>query len=280
MMRPWIAVAYSAPVAAATAVFIIYPIGQGSFSDGMPLGKCFALSFYFIFGNNLIVTRLKGKTPPWFCLAYKTVFLCENSSSQILNQEVNSLSNQILRPSKKPGVYMIHCLQNDKRYYGETSNISQRLASHKSCLRRNIHANRKLQHDWNVYGENEFHFVPLFLGPKWTDRTVRLEKELFLILQNTELCYNHIDWHDRSGDKNPFANRKHSEQTKKLIAEANRKPNDTLGKGIVLNNIPYPSLAEASRQTGMARKTIRKRLNDENDLSCVFIDLKKFGETI
>jgi photosystem II P680 reaction center D1 protein len=38
-MRPWIAVAYSAPVAAATVVFIIYPIGQGSFSDGMPLGK-------------------------------------------------------------------------------------------------------------------------------------------------------------------------------------------------------------------------------------------------
>ncbi|XP_065031882.1 photosystem II protein D1-like [Musa acuminata AAA Group] len=34
-MRPWIAVAYSAPVAAATAVFLIYPIGQGSFSDGV-----------------------------------------------------------------------------------------------------------------------------------------------------------------------------------------------------------------------------------------------------
>lgn len=33
-MRPWICVAYSAPVAAATAVFLIYPIGQGSFSDG------------------------------------------------------------------------------------------------------------------------------------------------------------------------------------------------------------------------------------------------------
>lgn len=28
-MRPWIAVAYSAPVAAAAAVFVIYPIGQG-----------------------------------------------------------------------------------------------------------------------------------------------------------------------------------------------------------------------------------------------------------
>ncbi|QHO19450.1 Photosystem II protein [Arachis hypogaea] len=34
-MRPWIAVAYSTPVAAATAVFLIYPIGQGNFSDGV-----------------------------------------------------------------------------------------------------------------------------------------------------------------------------------------------------------------------------------------------------
>jgi photosystem II P680 reaction center D1 protein len=32
-MRPWICVAYSAPVAAATAVFLVYPFGQGSFSD-------------------------------------------------------------------------------------------------------------------------------------------------------------------------------------------------------------------------------------------------------
>ena len=37
-MRPWIAVAFSAPAAAATAVFLVYPLGQGSFSEGMPLG--------------------------------------------------------------------------------------------------------------------------------------------------------------------------------------------------------------------------------------------------
>jgi photosystem II P680 reaction center D1 protein len=36
-MRPCIAFAYSAPVVAATAVFSIYPICQGSFSEGMPL---------------------------------------------------------------------------------------------------------------------------------------------------------------------------------------------------------------------------------------------------
>ena len=48
-MRPWICVAYSAPVAAASAVFLIYPIGQGSFSDGMPLGISGTFNFMFVF---------------------------------------------------------------------------------------------------------------------------------------------------------------------------------------------------------------------------------------
>ncbi|KAJ9545398.1 hypothetical protein OSB04_025105 [Centaurea solstitialis] len=48
-MRPWIAVAYSAPVAAATAVFLIYPIGQGNFSDGMPLGISGTFNFMIVF---------------------------------------------------------------------------------------------------------------------------------------------------------------------------------------------------------------------------------------
>ena len=46
-LRPWIPVAFSAPVAAATAVFLIYPIGQGSFSEGMPLG--ISGTFYYMF---------------------------------------------------------------------------------------------------------------------------------------------------------------------------------------------------------------------------------------
>ncbi|MDK3162096.1 Photosystem Q(B) protein 1 [Kamptonema cortianum] len=46
-MRPWIAVAFSAPAAAATAVLLVYPIGQGSFSEGLPLG--ISGTFYFMF---------------------------------------------------------------------------------------------------------------------------------------------------------------------------------------------------------------------------------------
>lgn len=46
-MRPWISLAFTAPVAAAISVLIIYPIGQGSFSEGMPLG--ISGTFFFMF---------------------------------------------------------------------------------------------------------------------------------------------------------------------------------------------------------------------------------------
>ncbi len=149
--------------------------------------------------------------------------------------------------------------------------MSARLASHRSTLRKNIHTNRELQHDWNIYKHENFQFIPLFLGNKWSDRKVRLQKELFLVLQNPDFCYNYIEYFDRSGDKNPFYSKRHTEESKKLISIANSKPNDALGKGICLNKVNYPSIAEASRQTGMARKTIRKRLEDPNDKSCELI---------
>lgn len=48
-MRPELSVSYSAPVSAALAVFCIYPIGQGSFSDGMPLGISGLFNFKLLF---------------------------------------------------------------------------------------------------------------------------------------------------------------------------------------------------------------------------------------
>ncbi|GJD15968.1 photosystem II D1 protein [Rivularia sp. IAM M-261] len=46
-MRPWISLAFSAPVSAAAAVLLVYPIGQGGFSEGMPLG--ISGTFHFMF---------------------------------------------------------------------------------------------------------------------------------------------------------------------------------------------------------------------------------------
>jgi len=48
-MRPWISLAFTAPVAAALSVLIIYPIGQGGFSQGMPLGISGTFNFMFQF---------------------------------------------------------------------------------------------------------------------------------------------------------------------------------------------------------------------------------------
>jgi photosystem II P680 reaction center D1 protein len=59
-MRPWIFVAFSAPVAAATAVFLTYPIGQGSFSDAMPLGISGQFNFMLVFQaeHNILMNPL------------------------------------------------------------------------------------------------------------------------------------------------------------------------------------------------------------------------------
>jgi photosystem II P680 reaction center D1 protein len=64
----WIAVAYSAPVAAATAVFIIYPIGQGSFSDG-----AFRYFWYFQL-HDRIPSRTQHSNAPFHMLGVAGVF--------------------------------------------------------------------------------------------------------------------------------------------------------------------------------------------------------------
>ncbi|MBA0644678.1 hypothetical protein Goklo_028808 [Gossypium klotzschianum] len=48
-MHLWIIVAYSIPVATATAIFLIYSSGQGSFSDGMTLGIFGTFNFVIVF---------------------------------------------------------------------------------------------------------------------------------------------------------------------------------------------------------------------------------------
>ena len=48
-MRPWISLAFTAPVAATVSVLLIYPVGQGSFASGMPLGISGTFTFMLQF---------------------------------------------------------------------------------------------------------------------------------------------------------------------------------------------------------------------------------------
>jgi hypothetical protein len=52
--------------------------------------------------------------------------------------------------------------------YGESQNVSGRLASHRSLLNRQIHPNYLLQ-DYNKYEINCFDYILYFHGPKWNN---------------------------------------------------------------------------------------------------------------
>ncbi len=59
-MRPWISLAFTAPVAACMSVLLIYPVGQGSFSVGMPLGISGTFHFMLLFqaDHNILMSPL------------------------------------------------------------------------------------------------------------------------------------------------------------------------------------------------------------------------------
>ena len=179
------------------------------------------------------------------------------------NNDNSMLNEKKIEPRKLPGLYMIHCFENDYRYYGETSNLSGRISSHKSMLRRKIHPNKELQKDWNTFSEEIFRFQVLYIGEEWDDRIVRLKRESELIGRDLEKCYNFYESMDkRVGELNGFFKKRHSSATLSLMREAKKGiPNLLLGRKITILGKEYPSIAEASRQTGYSRKLIRTRID-------------------
>lgn len=165
--------------------------------------------------------------------------------------------------TQAPGVYMIYCTKNNMRYYGETSSLSGRIASHKNRLKENIHSCSNLQNEWNILGKEFFDFVILEAGPEWEDPDKRLKMEDSLILTDKDLVYNTIRGKSRPGELNPFYGKTHTEESRKAIGDAMRGiPKTALGKKISINGVIYSSLSEAERLLGIARKTIRARLAD------------------
>lgn len=53
-------------------------------------------------------------------------------------------------------VYSILNTVNSRRYIGSTENLYHRLKSHRSTLKTSSHRNRKLQKDYDIYGQNVF----------------------------------------------------------------------------------------------------------------------------
>lgn len=58
----------------------------------------------------------------------------------------------------KQGIYKITCIVNGKIYIGKSIDIDNRMYEHKTSLKSNRHANKKLQADYNKYGIDNFIF--------------------------------------------------------------------------------------------------------------------------
>lgn len=59
------------------------------------------------------------------------------------------------------GIYMIRNLCNQKVYIGQSVDVQDRLAHHKSSLKHDRHENSYLQRAYNKYGVDGFEFVVL-----------------------------------------------------------------------------------------------------------------------
>ena len=114
---------------------------------------------------------------------------------------------------KKSGIYGIKI--NGKMYVGKTLNVNLRWIQHRSNLKRNKHVNPYLQNAYNKHNEVEFSIIE--------------EAEYWLIEKE-------IMWMDKLKSKYPYGynitdggeqvmlGRKHTEEAKRKISKANRKP--------------------------------------------------------
>lgn len=77
-------------------------------------------------------------------------------------------------------VYKIVNKVNRKYYIGSTSNFIIRKSEHFSQLKKGIHCNKKLQQDFNIYGESSFDMFVVETNFKSRQQMLCMEYELIL----------------------------------------------------------------------------------------------------
>lgn len=85
------------------------------------------------------------------------------------------------------GIYQIRNIKSGFVYIGSSINVKNRISSHKYILRHNRSVNKKLQYDWNMYGESSFSFEII----KEVEKEELLEQEACFI-NKSENIYNSI----------------------------------------------------------------------------------------
>ncbi len=103
------------------------------------------------------------------------------------------------------GVYQIKNTANGKILIGSSMNIPGILNSHRFQLKQNVHRNKNLQSDWNLYGSDTFSFDTLeildyqkYAIEDWRDAVNELEaKWLNMLSPYDDRGYNKISTKDK-----------------------------------------------------------------------------------
>lgn len=235
----------------------------------------------------------------------KLLAVSSNSPDNIPNFNVGEFNFNLPQPPSVvpmgPGLYVIHCLFNNKYYIGQSTNAAYRLGRHYENLRANKSDSKELQEDWNKYGASNFQFIVLASGPPYSDEKTRLKIEKSLISLNSNSIYNvaiashhgrkaRIRWKGTVYESIAAASRasKISEtQIGRLadnpsVTEWERIPDDPFDDSLVLNSesskrisidgITYRSIKNAAEQLPISRRTISRRLENPDFPTYQYID--------
>lgn len=199
------------------------------------------------------------------------------------------------------GIYMIINLINWKFYIGSSTDLDKRWwRSHILKLLRGKHDNIILQRAVEKYGLENFQFIAIELLPKDKKICLAREQEYLdqynppynigleacggdnftnhpnkeLVKQNARKGWN--SWYEnisdeefsklydsRRGEGNSFWGRKHTEESKRKIANRVYDGKSPDKRKVIIDGVIYDSAHAASKKLGIGQETVRERIKSE-----------------
>ena len=185
-------------------------------------------------------------------------------------------------------IYQITNKINGKIYIGSTNNLSKRWNNHRSKLRNGKHENDYLQQAWNKYGEDAFEFSIV----EEVNDSNRIDREIHYLSETKcyerEIGYN-FDKNptDKSGSKNPFYGKKHSQEVKeKMRIVANNRSEElkkkmgakNKGRGAKLNWQQVREIRKLYEEGYETHKSLCNKFNVANGTIQSILEYKTWKE--